>query len=91
MSWSSPTRSCFAYAMPASSADPPVVDGDNHLVGICTRTDILQARSRHLVHETSPTRLANDTRDQERDGARTAGRRSNELTGPARDADQPEP
>ena len=29
----------------------PVIDGNDRIVGICTRTDILRARSRHLEHE----------------------------------------
>jgi CIC family chloride channel protein len=29
----------------------PVVDADDRIVGICTRTDILRARSRHFEHE----------------------------------------
>jgi len=31
----------------------PVVDSDRHIVGMCTRTDILRARSRHLTAEDS--------------------------------------
>lgn len=29
----------------------PVLDADRHVVGICTRTDVLRARSRHLAAE----------------------------------------
>ena len=29
----------------------PVLDDDGRLVGICTRTDVLRARHRHLLHE----------------------------------------
>jgi CBS domain-containing protein len=29
----------------------PVVDGDRRLIGMCTRTDILRGRGRHLAHD----------------------------------------
>ena len=69
----------------------PVVDRDNHLVGICTRTDILRARSRHLVHERVQPgwRMTRAIKSATARGRR--GDRGNELTGPSRDADQHEP
>jgi predicted transcriptional regulator len=69
----------------------PVVDRDNHLVGICTRTDILRARSRHLVHERVQPGWGM-TRAIKRATARgRRGDRGDELTGHSRDADQREP
>jgi chloride channel protein, CIC family len=69
----------------------PVVDRDNHLVGICTRTDILRARSRHLVHERVQPgwRMTRATKS-----ARARGRGGDqgiERTGHSHDADQREP
>jgi len=69
----------------------PVVDRDNHLVGICTRTDILRARSRHLVHERVQPgwRMTRALKSATARGRR--GDRGNERTGHSRDADQREP
>jgi chloride channel protein, CIC family len=68
----------------------PVVDRDNHLVGICTRTDILRARSRHLVHERVQPgwRMTRAIKSVTARGRR--GDRGNEPAGHSRDADQRE-
>jgi chloride channel protein, CIC family len=69
----------------------PVVDRDNRLVGICTRTDILQARSSHLVHERAQPgwRMTRAIKSATARGRR--GDRGDQLTGHSRDGDQPEP
>jgi len=69
----------------------PVVERDNRLVGICTRTDILQARSSHLVHERAQPgwRMTRAIKSATARGRR--GDRGDRLTGHSRDGDQAEP
>lgn len=68
----------------------PVVDRDNHLVGICTRTDILRARSRHLVHERVQPGWRMTRAIKSATARRRRGDRGNEPAGHSRDADQRE-
>ena len=68
----------------------PVVDRDNHLVGICTRTDILRARSRHLVHERVQPGWRMTRAIKSVTARRRRGDRGNEPAGHSRDADQRE-
>jgi len=69
----------------------PVVDRDDRLVGICTRTDVLRARSRYLVHERVQPgwRMTRAIKSATARGRR--GGRGNELNGRSRGADQREP